>query len=63
MSWTTRRPTSRRCFAAVGAEPPDGSNAEGARSFEAVLDGARIRQDLGFMPTYPRPADALAAES
>jgi UDP-glucose 4-epimerase len=48
-------------FASVGAPPPDGSNAERGRAFEAVMDGARIRADLGFVPLYPRLADALAA--
>lgn len=48
-------------FAAVGAAPPDGSNAEGGRIFEVVLDGSRIREDLGFKPQFPRLADALAA--
>lgn len=48
-------------FASVGAPPPDGSNAEFARSFESVADGRRIREDLGFKPTYPRLSDAIAA--
>ncbi len=48
-------------FASVGAPPPDGSNAERARAFEAVLDGRRIREDLGFKPKFPRLADAIAA--
>ncbi len=48
-------------FASVGAPPPDGSNAERARAFHALLDGSRIREDLGFAPRYPRLADALAA--
>jgi UDP-glucose 4-epimerase len=48
-------------FASVGAQPPDGSNAEGARAFDVLLDGRRIRQDLGFKPKFPRLADALAA--
>lgn len=48
-------------FASVGAPPPDGSNAELARSFESVADGQRIREDLGFTPRYPRLADAIAA--
>lgn len=46
-------------FAAVGEPPPDGSNAERGRAFEAVLDGRRIREDLGFRPAYPRLADAV----
>jgi UDP-glucose 4-epimerase len=48
-------------FASVGAPPPDGSNAERARAFAAVLDGTRIREDLGFKPQFPRLADAIAA--
>ncbi|HEX2735804.1 MAG TPA: NAD-dependent epimerase/dehydratase family protein [Polyangiaceae bacterium] len=48
-------------FASVGAPPPDGSNAERAHAFNALLDGTRIREDLGFEPKYPRLADALAA--
>jgi UDP-glucose 4-epimerase len=47
-------------FASVGEPPPDGSNAEGARPFDALLDGRRIREDLGFKPEYPRLADAIA---
>jgi UDP-glucose 4-epimerase len=48
-------------FASVGAPPPDGSAAERARVFELLLDGRRIRDDLGFKPTFPRLADAVAA--
>jgi nucleoside-diphosphate-sugar epimerase len=48
-------------FAAVGEAPPDGSNAERGRAFDALLDGRRIREDLGFEPKYPRLADAIAA--
>jgi len=48
-------------FASVGAPPPDGSNPQMAPSFDALLDGRRIRQDLGFSPRFPRLADALAA--
>ena len=48
-------------FASVGAPPPDGSNAGAARPFEALLDGRRIREDLGFRPKFPRLADAMAA--
>jgi UDP-glucose 4-epimerase len=54
-------PTLATLFAAVGAPPPDGSNAEGARAFDALLDGRRIRDDLGFRPRFPRLADAIAA--
>jgi UDP-glucose 4-epimerase len=48
-------------FASVGAPPPDGSNADAARAFDALLDGRRIREDLGFRPKFPSLADALAA--
>ena len=48
-------------FASVGAPPPDGSDAEKGRAFDALLDGRRIRTDLGFKPLFPRLADALAA--
>ena len=48
-------------FASVGVPPADGSNAEGARAFDALLDGRRIREDLGYRPKFPRLADALAA--
>jgi hypothetical protein len=45
----------------VGEPPPDGSNAERARAFEAHLDGRRLREDLGFRLAYPHRADAVAA--
>jgi nucleoside-diphosphate-sugar epimerase len=48
-------------FASVGAPPPDGSNAELARAFDTLMDGRRIREDLGFKPKFPRLADAIAA--
>lgn len=48
-------------FASVGEPPPDGSTAERARNFDMLIDGARIRADLGFSPKYPRLADAIAA--
>jgi len=48
-------------FASVGSPPPDGSNAESARAFDTLLDGRRIREDLGFKPEFPRLADAIAA--
>ena len=46
-------------FASVGAPPPDGSTPERGRPFEALLDGHRIREDLGFKPQFPRLADAI----
>jgi len=48
-------------FASVGEPPPDGSNAERARAFDALMDGRRIREDLGFKPRFPRLVDALSA--
>jgi UDP-glucose 4-epimerase len=50
-------------FASVGAPPPDGSDAERARAFNALLDGRRIREDLAFEPEFPRLADAIAARA
>jgi UDP-glucose 4-epimerase len=54
-------PELRELFASVGAPPPDGSNAEYARAFDACMDGRRIREALGFQPQFPRLADAMAA--
>jgi UDP-glucose 4-epimerase len=48
-------------LASVGAPPPDGSNVEAGRASDALLDGRRIREELGFKPKYPRLADAIAA--
>ena len=48
-------------FASVGAPPPDGSASESARPFDSIMDGRRIRADLGFKPEFPRLADAVAA--
>ena len=48
-------------FASVGEPPPNGSDAQRARAYDALLDGHRIRTDLGFKPRFPRLADALAA--
>jgi UDP-glucose 4-epimerase len=48
-------------FASVGTPPPDGSNAEFARAFDALLDARRLREELGFKPQFPRIADAIAA--
>jgi hypothetical protein len=54
-------PSLAELFASVGEPPPDGSNAERARAFNVVMDGSRIRDDLGFEPRFPRLADAIAA--
>jgi nucleoside-diphosphate-sugar epimerase len=48
-------------FASIDAPPPDGSNAQFAKAFVVLLDGRRIRDELGFQPRYPRLADAIAA--
>ena len=48
-------------FASAGEPPPDGSEPERARVFEAIMDGRQIREDLGFKPVFSRLADALAA--
>ena len=48
-------------FSWVGALPPEGSDAERARAFDAVMNGPRIRTDRGFKPRFPRLADAMAA--
>jgi hypothetical protein len=40
-------------FASVGELPPDGSQAAGGRAFDVLLDGTRIREDLGFKPLFP----------
>lgn len=48
-------------FASVGAPAPDGSAAEQAKAFNTLLDGRRLRDDLGFKPMVARLADAVAA--
>lgn len=53
-------PSLATVFASAGEPPPDGSNAERARAFDAVMDGRRIREELGFKPKFPRLADAIA---
>lgn len=53
-------PELAELFASVGEPPPDGSNAEFARVFDVLLDGTRIREDLGFVPEFRRLADAMA---
>jgi nucleoside-diphosphate-sugar epimerase len=54
-------PSLATLFASIGEPPPDGSNAERARAFDALMDGRRIRDDLGFKPRFPRLQDAIAA--
>jgi UDP-glucose 4-epimerase len=50
-------------FASAGAPPPDGSDTERARAFDTLLDGRRIREDLGFRPKFPLLADAIASSA
>jgi nucleoside-diphosphate-sugar epimerase len=59
----TEAPTLAELFAAVGAPPPDGSDVDRGRAFDAVLDTRRLCDDLGFRPTFPRFADAVAARA
>ncbi|MEO6027316.1 MAG: NAD-dependent epimerase/dehydratase family protein [Candidatus Binatia bacterium] len=47
-------------FASVGAPPPDNSDPDRARAFDSLMDGRRLRDDLGFAPAVPRLVDALA---
>jgi len=49
-----------RVFASVGAPPPDGSAPQRGRPFDALLDGSRLREELGFASQFPRLADAMA---
>jgi UDP-glucose 4-epimerase len=51
-------PDNATLFASVGEPPPDGSEPERARAFEAIMDGRLIREDLGFKPVFPRLAAA-----
>ncbi len=53
-------PTLAELFSSVGAPPPDGSNPDRARFFTGVMDGHRIRADLGFTALVPRLADPIA---
>jgi len=50
-------------FAAVGEPPPDGLRAEDGRAFDVVLEGSRLREELGFRPLFPRVQAALQAET
>lgn len=54
-------PTLAALFAAVDAPPPDGSASVPVD--EVLLDGRRLREDLGFKPVYPALADAVAARA
>ncbi len=50
-------------FASVAAPAPDGSNAERAHAFDQLMDGRRIREELGFKPRFSRLADAIAGSA
>ncbi|MFT3697440.1 MAG: NAD(P)-dependent oxidoreductase [Kofleriaceae bacterium] len=52
-------PTLAQMFASVGAPPPDGSTAGRAQAFRTLMDGTRIRADLGFKPEFPTLASAV----
>lgn len=54
-------PDMATLFASVGAPPPDGSDPEAALASDVLLDGQRLREELGFRPVYPRLQDAIAA--
>lgn len=54
-------PTLATLFASAGEPAPDGTNPERARAFESMLDGRRLREDLGFEPRFPTLAAAIAA--
>lgn len=56
-------PTLAALFAAVDAPPPDGTEAARGAAFNSVMDGGRIREELGFRPTFARLADAVAARA
>lgn len=56
-------PDLAELFATVGEGPPDGSAPERGRAFDVLLNGRRIREELGFRPEYARLADAVAAGS
>lgn len=46
-------PESRTQFASVGTPPPDGSDAERARAFAALLGGRRIPKTAASSPSTP----------
>jgi nucleoside-diphosphate-sugar epimerase len=50
-------------FESEGEAPPDGSDPARAKMFATLMDGQRIRQDLGFKPEFPRLADTVAARA
>lgn len=54
-------PTFSELMAAVGQPAPDGTQAERGAAFGALMDGSRLRQELGFAPVYPRLQDAVRA--
>ncbi|MCA9623224.1 MAG: NAD-dependent epimerase/dehydratase family protein [Myxococcales bacterium] len=56
-------PTLTELLGAVGAPAPSGVDAERGRAFDAILDGRRLRDDLGFEPRFPCLANAIAAKA
>lgn len=55
--------TIAEMFASEGAPPPDGSTPERAKPFNTLMDGTRIRADLGFAPRFPSLAAAVTARA
>jgi nucleoside-diphosphate-sugar epimerase len=54
-------PELNTLFASVGAQPPDGTAVDSAIDSNVLLDGQRLRDDLGFKPLYPTLKDAITA--
>lgn len=54
-------PTLSALFASVGEHAPTGLDPARASVFATLLDGRRIREDLGFKPLFPRLSDAIEA--
>lgn len=52
-------PQLAHLFSAFDQPVPDGSNAELGLPFDALLDGRRLREDLGFKPIYASYQDAM----
>ena len=48
-------------FSSLGQPVPDGSDIAFGLSFDALLDGRRLRDELGFRLLYPRLQDAISA--
>lgn len=58
-----KAPDIATLFASIGEPPPDGSQAERARVFDALLDSRRIREELGFKPLFPHFEDGNQADA